>query len=124
MMVHRLRTPCSLADSFLRRQIATISFRETKIPQPRLSECFAQRNAAPFTMNTKLDYRSPEGAIDGLPKAQELLRDADASPTQMRDESGHDINTFDTGITAWMQVLGAFFLWFNTWCVRAKSNFL
>jgi hypothetical protein len=25
--------------------------------------------------------------------------------------------TFDTGLTAWLQVFGSFFLFFNSWCV-------
>lgn len=93
--------------------------------EPTLSDYLAQRNTAPFTTNTLPDYRSLEGAIDGLTHAQEPVIDEDASSAQIKDEqeSEHERTTFDTGIQAWLQVLGAFFLWFNTWYVRAKWNF-
>lgn len=43
---------------------------------------------------------------------------ADASFGIPIDEEAknHDVQLeFDTGLKAWLQVLGAFFLWFNSW---------
>lgn len=42
----------------------------------------------------------------------------DASFGMPMDEVAKDYDVqldFDTGIKAWLQVLGAFFLWFNSW---------
>lgn len=33
------------------------------------------------------------------------------------DEKPSEEPTFDTGLTAWLQVLGSFFLFFNSWYV-------
>jgi hypothetical protein len=38
-----------------------------------------------------------------------------ASPTE-KETKDQDVQfNFDTGMKAWLQVLGAFFLWFNSW---------
>lgn len=66
-------------------------------------------------MGIKLGFRDAEGATEDLPREQELLTGVVANPAEMRNESEYKTNTFDTGIKAWLQVFGAFFLWFNTW---------
>jgi hypothetical protein len=55
-------------------------------------------------------------------KARELATVAATDQTEPRNESRHDMNTFDTGIRAWLQVLGAFFLWFNTWYAQSRRT--
>jgi hypothetical protein len=38
------------------------------------------------------------------------------SPPQVKDSGyGTSERNFDTGLKAWLQVLGAYFLWFNSW---------
>lgn len=38
------------------------------------------------------------------------------SPSQVKYSGyGSSEHDFDTGLMAWLQVLGAFFLWFNSW---------
>lgn len=39
------------------------------------------------------------------------------SPAQEEKATGYDnaVHDFDTGLKAWLQVLGAFFLFFNSW---------
>jgi hypothetical protein len=42
---------------------------------------------------------------------------AHASAPRQEEKSGFDNaeQSYDTGLTAWLQVLGSFFLWFNSW---------
>lgn len=86
-------------------------------------------------MDTMLEDRNPEDALESLTRpsaASEIPIDAktDENTANTRGKSRPETNAFDTGIRAWLQVLGAFFLWFNTWYVQTifvsyrKSRFI
>ncbi|KAK5065344.1 hypothetical protein LTR84_001182 [Exophiala bonariae] len=47
--------------------------------------------------------------------SSELLSPADVEGAPVGDNMKQGIDTFDTGVTAWLQVFGAWFIWFNTW---------
>lgn len=74
-------------------------------------------------MDTELDGGNTGAALESLPcpsAVSEIPIDTktDENTASTRDKSRPKTTTFDTGTRAWLQVLGAFFLWFNTWYVR------
>jgi hypothetical protein len=70
-------------------------------------------------MDVKTDKDSLDGARNDAHVAQEEpLNDPERDFVQMEDKLQRETSAFDTGLQAWLQVLGAFFLWFNTWYVR------
>jgi hypothetical protein len=66
-----------------------------------------QASAVDEIMNRTSDDASGESSIP-----------ADGEPLARQEKmSGYEDaeHSFDTGLKAWLQVLGAFFLWFNSW---------
>lgn len=55
---------------------------------------------------------SDDDGRDGGASSPELTAPA---KTEKSPGYGQDDVQYDTGIWAWLQVLGAFFLWFNSW---------
>ena len=54
----------------------------------------------------------PDEAADGMTSRHQTL----AIPHQGLDP-GKKGQEFDTGLKSWLQVVGGFFIWFNSWCV-------
>lgn len=50
--------------------------------------------------------------------SDDSVRSSNSSATEKQELDIADIP--NGGIVAWLQVLGAFFLWFNTWSVVAR----
>lgn len=69
-----------------------------------------------------MSKQAPEGAIkapsqDTFSGATEVEK-SDDPPTAAEESSYNNHEpSFDTGVLAWLQVLGSFFLWFNSWYV-------
>ncbi|KIW10373.1 hypothetical protein PV08_11335 [Exophiala spinifera] len=66
-------------------------------------------------MDAVLNYNIPDNATDSIFDAQGVVEDAKESSVNMEDKSESEASSFDNGIKAWLQVFGAFFLWFNSW---------
>jgi hypothetical protein len=72
----------------------------------------------PFSasMTEKQDTQDREHVIEKAPHQDEPVEDTEHRLGQDKDEPAQ-APTYDTGVKAWLHVLGAFFLWFNTWYV-------
>lgn len=60
------------------------------------------------------DVGAQEKAVKNLESGQDGETPIPA-PARSAEEKPEP--TFDTGLTAWLQVVGSFFLFFNSWCV-------
>lgn len=56
------------------------------------------------------------GLSDGSGDGEDPPIPSDPSPSREKDSGyGNAIHGFDTGLQAWLQVVGAFLLFFNSW---------
>jgi hypothetical protein len=64
---------------------------------------------------TEIDDEA-KGLSDGVLGADNITpRNAIPAPREKGSGYGTAEHEFDTGLIAWLQVFGAFFLWFNSW---------
>ena len=73
-----------------------------------------------------MDQEAPKNGVSIDEDSKQLESGGDAVPdsdtsspssSQREKQSGYgnSEHNFDKGLKAWLQVLGAFFLWFNSW---------
>lgn len=67
--------------------------------------------------NSQLDADEKEDEFgDNIKSGGDTARNSPPSAPQENESQPPVVeHEFDTGLTAWLQVLGAFFLWFNSW---------
>ena len=66
-------------------------------------------------MGTNAD--AEKTVVDSLNDGDNGKEQSSNTPIPLNEKPSEE-PTFDTGLTAWLQVLGSFFLFFNSWCVR------
>lgn len=74
------------------------------------------------------DQESQKGIEMAMSSAEATEDESHSPPSTALAEAGERGSgyenaepSFDVGLKAWLQVLGAFFLWFNSWSVCADS---
>ena len=69
-----------------------------------------------------LDLREAESPSYAYSKARWPVAEGSMKSLAGKTESAKEEPTFDSGTKAWLQVLGAFFLWFNSWYAKAGTD--
>lgn len=119
------RSPESFAALDLRVRVALMDLQEMRRSSAS-SSISAPEPDVPLPDEKKEEAEPSVASLSNAPKAEASNFDAEEKGEPAARTRTHSVNNISSipngGLRAWLQVLGSFFLFFNTWLVLSSRN--